>query len=100
MRKARGALVAILLFTGLALTSSPAQADERPSLALSPPEAKVGERVIVRLEGWTATAVTLNICGNLGLRGAPDCDLIRGQGVGLAAAGPTLTELEVSTPPG
>lgn len=99
MTRRGAALAAIVLCVGLALTTSSVQAEERLFLALSPSEARVGERIIVRLEGWTATAVTLNICGNLGLRGAPDCDLIGGQGVGLASAGPTLAELEVSAPP-
>lgn len=76
-----------------------ASADRGPSLAVSPVEAKLGDQVTVRLESWVSAAVTLTVCGNLSLRGAVDCDISGGQGVGLKRSGPTLTGLAVSAPP-
>jgi len=100
MRKAIAVASALVVLLG---ASSPApvraQALDQLALVLSPSEARIGEHVIVRLEGWHSAAVTLTICGNLGLRGTPDCDVVGGLGIGLANSGPTLADLTVSAPP-
>jgi len=77
----------------------PAQAADAPSFTVTPGETKVGDRVVARFVGWTSAAVTVQVCGNLGLRGAPDCDQIGGQGIGLSRPGPSLGELTVTRPP-
>jgi hypothetical protein len=92
-------LTVVLWMSATGATPTAASADDRLSLAVSPAEAKLGDQVTVRLERWESAAVTLTVCGNLGLRGAPDCDLIRGQGVGMRRSGPTLTGLTVAAPP-
>jgi len=99
LRRVLGGLLVTLLLGSGVLASAAVPAEAQLSLALSRGEAKVGERVIVRLEGWASASVTLHVCGNLGLRGAPDCDVTGGQGVGMNRSGPTLTELRVSAPP-
>jgi len=69
------------------------------SLVLSQSEAKIGDHVTVRFEGWATAAVTLTICGNMGLRGSPDCDIVGGEGIGLERSGPTLAQITVTAPP-
>lgn len=100
MRRALApALASVALLGAGTLTPVHAQAVDRLSLVVTPQAAKVGDRILVRLEGWTSTAVTLNICGNLASRGAPDCDVTGGQGLGLIRSGPTLTDFKVTAPP-
>lgn len=83
----------------ITIEPAPAEAADRPSFTLTPSEAKVGDRVTLHFAGWTSAAVTVQVCGNLGLRGAPDCDQIGGQGIGLSPPGPALAELVVTRPP-
>lgn len=94
-------LVSLLGAVAVLSSATPAGAQDLGprSLVLSPGEAEVGERVIVRLESWISPAVTLHVCGNLALRGAEDCGVVGGQGIGLARSGPTLSQLTVSAPP-
>lgn len=93
------ALVACAVLGGGWVRPADAQTQGQPSLAVSPSEVKLGERALVRLEGWASAAITLSICGNLGLRGAPDCDLAGAQGIGLSRSGPTLAEVTATAPP-
>lgn len=99
-RRTLVATLTVILSTGVGVArSTEARAEHHLSLAVSPAQAKPGDKVIVRLEGWASAAVTLSVCGNLGLRGAPDCDLTGGQGVGMNRSRATLTGLVVSAPP-
>lgn len=99
-RRTLAVTLVVVLSTGTGVARwTEAWADHHLSLAVSPAEARLGDTVIVRLEGWASAAVSLSVCGNLGLRGAPDCDLIGGQGVGMHRSGATLTSLVVAAPP-
>jgi len=100
MRRVLALLVVPVAWFGAGfLTPAAAQGGAPPVLVLSSGEAKIGDKVVVRFEGWNDAGVTLTICGNEGLRGAPDCDVARGQGIGLLRGKPTLAELKVEAPP-
>ena len=99
MRRVPALVVSLAWFGAALVTPAAAQTPASPALVLSSGEAKIGDTVVVRFEGWDAAALTLTICGNEALRGASDCDVARGQGIGLLRGGPTLAELKVEAPP-
>lgn len=82
-----------------------ASAWARPAAAAEPvvrvrdASARPGRTVVVELEGFSGTAATLMVCGNLALRGSEDCDVSRAVGVGFARSGTTATDLLVTVPP-
>ncbi len=85
MAPKRGAIgAAILVFLGALLAPRPVAAATEPTISASVASAAPGAKIIVTLSGWTAPT-NVSVCGNDGLRGAPDCDL-RGT-VGFAASG-------------
>lgn len=73
---------------------------QAPTITLDRSSLRPGERVIVTLSGWTASVVTLSVCGNLAKRGSSDCNMSASQAVGLSTdVGYGLTQLTVAGPP-
>lgn len=63
-------------------------------------ELRIGERVRMTLDGFTARGVTMVFCGNDGRRGSVDCNMRGGQGREINQDGtPTPAEMEVAEPP-
>ena len=88
--------VAVVVLT----TATPTLAAPGPQVSVSSPTAKVGDMVIVTLNGWPVGPVTVSVCGNRGARGSADCDLEGAQGVGIANSGTdTIVQLNVGRPP-
>ncbi|HEX4866589.1 MAG TPA: hypothetical protein VFV32_03085 [Acidimicrobiales bacterium] len=94
----------LLVGVGLALTavtSSPASGQETagPVVTVGTADVWSGDRVLVTLEGFRGSVVTLSICGNEARRGSADCNMAASQGVGLERSGaPTMTEYRAVAP--
>lgn len=88
---ARGGLVAAAQDEGVI---------DGPTISLDRSTMQPGERVLVTLEGFRGSAVTMSVCGNQARRGSADCNMTASEGLGLDRDGsPTLTELPVAAPP-
>ena len=92
-------VLALALFTPV----DPAAAQAQPAVAtlsLDRPAAAVGDLVVVSGIGWPAAGlVQVEICGNQGLNGSPDCAVAEGATVAVGAEGSWTTKLLVWTPP-
>ena len=72
----------------------------RPSVAIDRPEVAPGEHVVLTIEGFTATSVTVSVCGNEDRRGSADCNMAASQSVDMHTDGaPSTAEIPVAAPP-
>ena len=88
MRKqARVAAAVLVLASALALGRADAGAPDGltngPTITVDRPSIKAGDRVLVTLDGFEGTAVTISVCGNEARRGSADCNLTASEGLGL-----------------
>ena len=100
-RRALAVALAALLAATLVASAVGAQEGEPtgPSIVLDRTSIRPGERVLVTLDGFDGTAVTISVCGNRAQRGSPDCNLTASEGLGLDTDGtPTMTEFPVAAP--
>jgi sortase A len=73
---------------------------QRPSVTIDRQEAAPGEHVVLTITGFTATSVTVSICGNEDRRGSTDCNMAASQSVDMHTDGtPSTAEIPVATPP-
>jgi hypothetical protein len=85
-----GVLVVFMLAT-------PASA--QPMVTLTPGAAAPLSYVYVQLDGWPAGTATISTCGNSGLRGSPDCDLVGSETTAVPKRGSTTVQFFVRQPP-
>jgi hypothetical protein len=70
-----------------------------PTVTLDRYSLHPGEPVIVTLEGFEASAVTISVCGNRAARGSVDCNMPASEGLGLDRDGsPTVGQMPVAAP--
>jgi hypothetical protein len=89
-----GLLVAIVL----AVATRPATAADR-TVTLSTSTAKVGDTILVTIDGWPISPVIVSVCGNNAARGAQDCDLVSAVGLSADPNHPSSRQLVVPAPP-
>jgi hypothetical protein len=71
-----------------------------PSVTLDHTDVKPGEHVVLAMNGFTSTSVTISVCGNEDRRGSSDCNMAASQSVELRTDGtPTVAEIPVEAPP-
>lgn len=70
---AAGGLV-VMALAAMVAGAPPAHATE-PTIALDRQQAAVGEHITVRLSGWPAALVSVELCGDNARRGSADCAL-------------------------
>jgi hypothetical protein len=71
-----------------------------PSIDLSRSKVSLDERISVTIANFEASAVTISLCGNDGLRGSADCNNEFSKGVRLNGDGTaTMVQFGVATPP-
>lgn len=71
-----------------------------PTISLDRSTMQPGERVLVTLDGFRGSAVTISVCGNQARRGSADCNMTASEGLGLDRDGSsTITEFPVAAPP-
>jgi sortase A len=58
-----------------------------------------GDVVLVTIERWPGSTVSVSLCGNEARRGSRDCDLLGAQSVNIEPAGPTVAPLPLTVPP-
>lgn len=93
----------MLLVVALVIGASPAVAAQEPhaspTIVLDRNAAKVGETVLVTIQGFEAKSVTLTICGNQARRRSADCNLPNSEGQRLSETDPaTVAALPVVAP--
>jgi hypothetical protein len=71
-----------------------------PVISLNRSTVTPGDGLLVTVKGFTASAVTVSVCGNEARRGSSDCNMIKSKGVGLdPGLTVTVTAFEASAPP-
>lgn len=70
-----------------------------PSVGLEKVSVVPGERILVSLHGFRASAVIVTVCGNAAARGSVDCGVQAGRGVPLTSDGAQQVYLAVAAPP-
>lgn len=94
------ALTVLVALGAVVATPTHATAAAEPSVALERSTVKVGDKILVTLQGWPAQrAVSISLCGNGATRGSIDCDLTNSLGYGVSAANPVQSVLFRITPP-
>jgi hypothetical protein len=94
------ALAVLVVNAGLIAAAQGGQVTEGPSISLDRSAVGPGERVIVTLDGFKGTAVTISVCGNQARRGSVDCNTTASEGLGLDRDGSsTVAQLPVAAPP-
>lgn len=90
----------VLLVAGLSVLggSLPAAAGE-PALAVDRPEARPGDRVVVRLAGWAPGNVVIEVCGNGAAGGSADCAVDTSVNAPVDAAGVGQAAVRITVPP-
>ena len=71
-----------------------------PTVSVDHPTVSPGDHVIVTMDGFTAPAVTISVCGNDARRGSQDCNMVASDGVRLDNDGTsTLARMPITAPP-
>jgi len=71
-----------------------------PVASVDRDEVEPGERVFVRLDGFAATSVTIEVCGNQARRGSSDCNMAASEGLRIDEGDePTVSQLPIAVPP-
>ncbi|MEH1031348.1 hypothetical protein V6W11_26695 [Micromonospora profundi] len=100
----RFVLLAVSVVAALLASAGPAPSTERPPdgqprVALPAGTFRVGDRVLVALDGWPAGVVQVEVCGNDGRRGALDCATDRASGGQVPATGNARMPVLLAAPP-
>lgn len=83
-----------------ASTGNPGSKRQSPSVGLVVKEVAIGSTVSLRLGGFTAKVLTIQVCGNEGRRGSVDCNVADAQPVDVPnAASAFLADFVVTKPP-
>ena len=102
MKTTRATRVVAALVVAAALVPASGARAAQPKgevgVTVAPAVATPGERVLVTLEGWPETAVSVMVCGNAARRGSQDCDLIGADAVRVHEGGARV-DLVVTVPP-
>lgn len=98
-RAGRALSVATVVFAVVLGISPAAVAGAGPVVTLDPAEAAVGEPVTVRLAGWSAGSVVVELCGNQGRRGSLDCLVSGGVTASVSRDGAATASVRVRRPP-
>lgn len=81
-------------------SGKPASAGRVPSVGLVVKEVAVGTTVSLRLSGFTAKVLTIQICGNEGRKGSVDCNVLDAKTVDVPSESKIfLTDFTVTKPP-
>lgn len=81
-------------------SGKPASAGRVPSVGLVVKEVTVGTTVSLRLSGFTAKVLTIQICGNEGRKGSVDCNVLDAKTVDVPSESKIfLTDFTVTKPP-
>ncbi len=100
MRHGRLVLIGLVAVTVAVGSVSAVGAESGPQITVDRTIAVPGDPVIVTMTGFTGSAITVAVCGNLANRGSTDCNLRASRSEGReAGTGPTLTQLIVQSPP-
>lgn len=92
------ALTALAFVLGIVVAQSAGAAD--PQVTIDRAEVAPGEPVIVTFQGFDSSFVNIVLCGNLGYRGAADCNVTAGVSKETLAGGrPKLVQLIAHPPP-
>ena len=92
-------VLASVVAIGRADAGPPDGVTDGPTITVDRPSINPGDRVLVTLDGFEGTAVTISVCGNRARRGSADCNLTASEGLGLDLDGSsTLTEFPVAAP--
>lgn len=99
-RARHGVLAALAAAVVLALGPSTAGAQSGPRITLDRAEVAPGQPILVTVEDFDSPFVNLVVCGNLGYRGASDCNVTAGVSKETLAGGrPKLVQLIAHPPP-
>jgi len=94
-----GAVALALVQSGWVAGAQSDPATDGPTITLDRYSIEPGGRVLVTLDGFEGTAVTISVCGNQARRGSVDCNMTASEGLGLDTDGSsTLTEFPVAAP--
>lgn len=102
IRRSAALLALTALLVPMALVGGPgrASAEATPTVSADVAAARPGDVVLVSLGGWRRfTTLTVVLCGNGGIRGSEDCDLVAGQAVEVRDEVVDVTELTITQPP-
>lgn len=94
-RRARLFGVAGIALLPLALAGAAAA----PQVTVDADSATVGERTLVRLAGWPAGNVLVEVCGNEAARGSADCAVASAAQTYVPDSGDSVVRLTVTAPP-
>ena len=93
------ALVPLVLGAGL-LPRVDTGSTDGPVASVDRDEVEPGERVFVTLDGFAATSVTIEVCGNQARRGSSDCNMAASEGLRIDEGDePTVSQLPIAVPP-
>lgn len=99
-RRARLLAPLIAVVTGVVLVSPASASVSGPIVTLDRYEMAPGERVVMTIDGFAATSVTISVCGNEARRGSSDCNMTESTGRTLDRDGSsTMLELPIAAPP-
>ncbi|CAB4886736.1 unannotated protein [freshwater metagenome] len=104
---AKSVLLALLLLAGLSAPVAFAQpmvqsggVTSGPVVTSDKTEINPGEFVVLTIEGFTASFVTISVCGNEARRGSADCNMVASEGMRLSLDHtPTRSQIPVAAPP-
>ena len=95
-----GAVLLGLAWSGGSIAVHAEPVAPRPSVTIDRPEVAPGEHVVLTIEGFTTTSVTVSVCGNEDRRGSTDCNMAASQSVDMRTDGtPSIAEVSVAAPP-
>ena len=93
-------LVVVASLLGLAPIGHAAPSVSGPVVRLNHTEVAPGDLLLVTIDGFKASTVTIATCGNEARRGSADCDMVDSKGVRIQETGsPTVTKVGVFAPP-
>ena len=96
----RGAVVLGLTWSASVIAVHAEPVTPRPSVTIDRQEAAPGDHVVLTITGFTATSVTVSVCGNKDRRGSADCNMAASQSVDMHTDGtPSTAEIPVAAPP-
>ncbi|MCU1392688.1 MAG: hypothetical protein JWM34_1116 [Ilumatobacteraceae bacterium] len=93
-------LAALLVAVGFGGIARADTSTTGPTVSLNRTTVDPGDHIILTLNGFTTTYVTISVCGNEARRGSTDCNMTESEGRRLNTDGtPTLAQIPVGTPP-
>lgn len=100
---ARLATTSIVLAGALTISVGPAASQttsDGPGVTVDRDELRPGDRIVLTIDGFSASAVTVSVCGNEARRGSSDCNMPESEGIRLNGDdSPTVSRVPVAVPP-